>query len=149
MCVHPCEVRDAWVHLRASEVFVGVRACVRVCVCKGSEVRGQPISTLQEARTTTDPDRRRNIPQFSKNDVPMMEHIKFLSWGHRSLSFNPIIELLLLILAKEENYPSSHTRFTLPASVSQQPYKQPLNHLVETTEKHPFLSYFSFSFSII
>lgn len=26
---------------------------------KGSEVRGQPISTLQEARST-DPDRRRN-----------------------------------------------------------------------------------------
>lgn len=64
--------RDARVHLIASGVCVCVlgvclRACV-LCVCvrerDGSQVRGRPISTLQEARTATDPDRRKNISVF-------------------------------------------------------------------------------------
>lgn len=60
-----------------------------VCVCtvwcgvSGLEVRGQPISTLQEARTTTDPEmERKRVETFYK---PLLydysAHFLQLSWG--------------------------------------------------------------------
>lgn len=67
LCVHPCEVT----HRRTGSLkcfrSVSVLECVCVCVCArrgGSEVRGRPISTLQEARTATDPDRSRYTSQL-------------------------------------------------------------------------------------
>lgn len=85
-----------------------------------------------------------------------MEHIKFCGWGRRSPFFNPIIELLFLISAhfsiREDFIILSHTLYhaCLPASILRQRNKQPLNHLVETMDNHPFcLSYFSYLFLII
>lgn len=67
-----CEVAErGMVHLCSHE---GARVCVCVCMCAlKSEVRGQPISTLQEARTTTDPEIERN----GRKKFPLTAH--FLS----------------------------------------------------------------------
>ena len=55
-----------------------------MCVCvSGLEVRGQPISTLQEARTTTDPELERKRAEtffyFTNLCCAMTEHILKLS----------------------------------------------------------------------